>query len=226
MRSDPSRGEQIRSYAAFESNVRAAARSYWGEGFGRDSLSGHETNRFFLSRNGEQFADLSGLAGLDHTGDGRSLALLDFDRDGRQDLVIASANAPKLTLFRNEIGLDASHKPTVAVRLIGGNRGAIASGEWSNRDSIGATILAEVDGKPILRHLQAGEGFSAQNSNTLLFPVGRDGEITRLEVRWPSGKSRSVPALKAGSLATIYENSEEAPEPLEGATIGLVLSDY
>mgnify|MGYP001819481914 CR=1 FL=1 len=114
----------------------------------------------------------------------------------------------------------------MAVRLVGGNRGATASGEWSNRDGIGATILAEVDGKPILRHLQAGEGFSAQNSNTLLLPVGRDGEITRLDVRWPSGKSCSASALKAGKLVTIYEDPGEAPEPVEGATTGLVLSDY
>ncbi len=113
-----------RSAATLRSSPMSARlrRSYWGEGFGRDSLSGRRpTGSSSSKRRAVRRSQRAGRA--DHTGDGRSLALLDFDRDGRQDLVIASANSPKLSLFRNEIGLDASHKPTVAVRLIGGNRG-------------------------------------------------------------------------------------------------------
>ena len=183
MRSDPKRGEKIRGYKAFESSMREAARAYWGESFGRDSLSGKEANRFFLNRGGEQFADLSGLSGLDHLGDGRALALIDYDHDGWQDLAVVSANAPKLTLFHNEIGdLVRDRKPAVALRLVGGNRGAEPSAEWSNRDAIGARILALVGGRKLVRHLQAGEGFSAQNSNTLLVALGNRETIDQLEL--------------------------------------------
>lgn len=226
MRSDPKRGEQIRGYATFESSMREAARSYWGEGFGRDSLSGKEANRFFLSRGGEQFADLSGLSGLDHVADGRALALLDFDRDGRQDLAVASANAPKLTLFHNEIGLGEKRKPSVALRLVGGNRSPEASAQWSNRDGIGARVTAVVDGRKIVRHLQAGEGLSAQNSNTLLIAAGSKGTVTNLNVRWPSGKSQSVDALAAGTLATFYENPAEVAKPDGDRGSGIDITRY
>ena len=65
------------------------------------SHSGHERNRLFLNRAGEQFVDVSGVSGLDDAADGRSFALLDFDRDGWLDIAVVNANAPLLRLYRN-----------------------------------------------------------------------------------------------------------------------------
>ena len=48
----------------------------------RLSISGKERNHLFLSIGGEQFADVAGGSGVDHPGDSRSMAVLDYDRDG------------------------------------------------------------------------------------------------------------------------------------------------
>jgi hypothetical protein len=226
VRSDPKRGEQIRGYKEFESSFRDAARSYWSSGFGRDSLSGKEANRFFLNRKGEQFADLSGLSGLGHLGDGRALGLLDYDHDGWQDLAVVNANAPKLTLYHNEIGQLLPDRRSVAIRLVGGNHTALPSSEWSNREGIGSRLHAEVAGQTVLRHVQAGEGFSAQNSNTLLIAVGKEPGIAKLEVRWPSGKNQVVGNLKAGTRVTIFEDRVHAGKSGGNSDTGTVQVPY
>jgi uncharacterized protein YdiU (UPF0061 family) len=50
--------------------------------WGKDSLSGKGRNRLFLSEQGKQFKDVSLLSGAAHLGDGRSVVLFDYDRDG------------------------------------------------------------------------------------------------------------------------------------------------
>ena len=226
MRSDPTRGKQIQGYEAFESSIRDAARSYWGEGFGKDSLSGKERNRFFLNRGGKQFADLSGLSGLDHLGDGRALALLDYDHDGWQDVAVVNANAPKLTLYHNEINALSGDRKSVAIRLVGGNHAAAASNEWSNRDGIGARIITDVAGGTVVRHVQAGEGFSAQNSNTLLIALGDQKNLEKLVVHWPSGKSQVAHNLTAGTLVTIFEIPAQATGLDGNVETGVVVAPY
>ena len=50
------------------------------------SWSGDERNRFFLNGRQGAFHEISHLAGLDHSEDGRGLAIVDWDQDGRLDL--------------------------------------------------------------------------------------------------------------------------------------------
>ncbi|MBN4059019.1 CRTAC1 family protein [Endomicrobium sp. AH-315-J14] len=178
------------------------------------SFSGHERHRFFLNRGGKSFADLSAIAGLDHEGDGRSFAILDFDRDGFPDVATVHANAPLLTLHRNRLGergLVGTPSSFVAVRLVGGNRSAKPSEEWSNRDGYGARVTVHLGDRRLLRELRAGEGLAAQNSATLLIGVGRSDSVDRVVVRWPSGKSSEVGGIPAGSLLTAYENPMDSP---------------
>ena len=64
------------------------------------SWSGHERNRLFLNRGGA-FSDVSVISGLDHDGDGRALAVVDWDRDGDLDLCYRNRTAPRLKLMLN-----------------------------------------------------------------------------------------------------------------------------
>ena len=69
------------------------------------SLSGNGRNRLFLDENsGEHFRDHSALAGLDSDSDSRGFALLDYDRDGWQDIALVNAHNPLSQLFDNELG--------------------------------------------------------------------------------------------------------------------------
>ena len=69
------------------------------------SFSGNERDHLYINVDGERFHDLAGVSGLDDPGDGRSFAVLDYDRDGWPDMAVVSANAPLFhPHFLNNIG--------------------------------------------------------------------------------------------------------------------------
>ena len=82
------------------------------------SFSGHERNHLYVNIDGDDFLDVSGVTGLDHSGDSRAFASLDFDRDGWVDVAMVNANAPLFQLHRNRMGemADAGSDRMVAVR--------------------------------------------------------------------------------------------------------------
>ncbi len=171
------------------------------------SLSGYQRNRLFLNLDGRDFIDVSGLSAADSPADGRAFAILDFDRDGRLDLATVNANEPFCQLFanRSEVG------EMLALRFIGGNPRATASSEWSNRDGYGVQVEIEVGSKTLLREHRAGEGFSSQNSSTLIVGLGAHERADALRVRWPSGRVQYLANIAAGMLITVYENARHSP---------------
>jgi len=64
---------------------------------------------------------------------------------------------------------------------------------------------------PLLREHRAGEGFSAQNSATLIVGLGAHLRADAVRVRWPSGRVQHLAEVAAGSLLTAYENSQRSP---------------
>ena len=175
------------------------------------SFSGHERNHVFLNQNGEDYVEISGISGLDHPGDSRAFAVLDYDRDGWQDIAVVNANAPLFQLFRNQMGERGDPGAMVAIRFEGGNRFAAPNSQWSTRDAYGAHVLLEIEGRELRREHRAGEGLAAQNSATMRVGIGDAGEVTRLEVRWPSGRWSDTTAVPAGTLVTAYEDPAASP---------------
>ena len=112
------------------------------------SFSGHERNCCFLNtisdrRAAGRFADISASSGLDFPDDGRAVALVDWDLDGRIDLWTANRNAPRLRLMRNQTN---RANRFVAIRLRG-------NGTTSNRDAIGARVEVVTDGDNKWKHV-------------------------------------------------------------------------
>lgn len=182
---------------------------------GGASFSGNERDSVFLNKEGKDFVNISGITGLDDPGDGRSFAILDYDRDGWPDLVVASATAPTLQLYRNQMGDKSSagvrKNQMFAVRFVGGNHTAAPSTEWSNRDGYGAAITVELDGMTLVREHRAGEGLGAENSATMLVGIGERTGAKSLKVRWPSGKTQELANVPANTLLTVYENPADSP---------------
>ncbi len=226
MRSDPQVGARLagRSDPSPENGASAPTSPYsgsWGSGSAQDyyqsSLSGHERNHLFLSRQGKRFVDLSALSGLDHPGDSRSFALLDFDRDGWLDVAMVNVNAPFLQLFRNRIG-DLSGLPAsrdsarvLALRFVGANRAAKPAPGLSARDGYGASVTVDLGEREVLREHRAGEGLAAQNSATMLIGLGAAREVRALTVRWPSGRVHETAGVPAGTVVTAYEDPAMSP---------------
>ncbi|MGY8659861.1 MAG: ASPIC/UnbV domain-containing protein [Verrucomicrobiales bacterium] len=183
------------------------------------SFSGNESNSVFLNHGGADFENISGVSGLDSLADGRAFAFFDFDHDGKNDIILSNTNDPQLQLFHNDImGAGGS----IGVRLVGGNRNATLGGGWSSRDAYGAHVLVETNGKIIRRELRGGDGFAAQNSDTLTIGIGNSAIVDKVSVLWPSGKRSEIETVKAGSVLTIFENSaESAPKVIRHAAVSI-----
>lgn len=135
------------------------------------------------------------------------MVLLDYDRDGFADIASINTNAPKLVLFRNEI---TNGNNFAAFRLIGANQSGQKSSTQSNRDAYGARITLKAGELTITEELRAGEGFSAQNSRTLLVGLGREKAIESLTVTWPSGQVQTFTDLPVRQLITLNEGAAQS----------------
>ena len=175
--------------------------------------SGDERNHlYFGGIPSLQFEDYSGISGLDDPGDGRAFSLLDYDRDGRLDVVLASPGKPRFRLLRNSIGerigADNSY---IALRFVGGNHTAQPSSQWSARDGFGTAVSFDLDGNTVFREHQPESGYVGQHSNTMVVGIGPRDSATTLDVRWLSGKVQTLKNVPARKLVTIYENPEHSP---------------
>ncbi len=174
------------------------------------SLNGSERNHYFVNRKGRSFVDTSGLSGLDNIADSRGFALLDYDRDGYQDVALVNANEPMLNLYHNEMPAAGLKGGLIALRFIGGNQTPSPSREFACRDGYGARIALDLGDQKIIREHRCGDGWSTQNSATMVVGIGSHSSVGTLSVRWPSGKTNSIANVPEGTLLTIYENSKDA----------------
>jgi thiol-disulfide isomerase/thioredoxin len=180
------------------------------------SLSGNERNLLYLNRDGLDFQNVSGVSGLDDAADARAAALLDYDRDGWQDVAMANANAPLLQLFRNQMGdhpeTRGSRGRMLALRFVGANRRAEPSPERSTRDGYGAVAEIAIGDITLVREHRCGEGMASQNSATLRVGIGDRDSADRVRVKWPSGREQEISDVAAGSLVTVYEDTSKSPD--------------
>ncbi|MDA7888367.1 ASPIC/UnbV domain-containing protein, partial [Akkermansiaceae bacterium] len=168
-------------------------------------FSAHERNAFFMNGGfGKSFHKLSGLSGVDSPLDSRGFALLDFDRDGDQDMALINANAPSFELYRTEVPTKGNF---IAIQLTGGADGRYG---LSNRDAIGTRIRAKtVKGRWILRTLAAGEGFGIQNSKMVLIGIGDEDLVSEIELHWPTGQVfRLDQPVQAGKVVHFEEREK------------------
>ena len=175
--------------------------------------SGNERNHlYFGGIQGETFADYSGITGMDDPGDGRAFALLDYDRDGRQDVLLASPGKPRFRLLRNGLGQRVgADNGFIAVRLVGGNHTAEPSADWSARDGFGTAVRVKLDDVVVFREHQPEGGYVGQHSNTMIIGLGDRAAADRLELRWLSGKVQAIDNVPARKLVTVYENPAQSP---------------
>jgi hypothetical protein len=159
------------------------------------NLSAFERNRMFLNVGAGPFIDVSFLSGADIDSDSRAMIAADFDGDGAEDLLVANAGGGPLRLFHNQCPTDNAR---VIVRLVGAA---------SNRLGIGSRIVAEVDGRRVVRDLFAPNGFAGQAPAEVFMGLGPAEKVASLSVRWPSGASQRFRNVPVNGRVTITENS-------------------
>jgi hypothetical protein len=124
-------------------------------------------------------------------GEQRGAALCDYDHDGRVDLVVTQ-NGADTKLFHN-----VAAQPGLRVRL---------GGPAKNPYGIGAAIRLEYGGRlGPAREVHAGSGYWSQDSAVQVLAAPEPP--TRVQVRWPGGKTTVVAVPPGAREITIDFNS-------------------
>ena len=166
----------------------------------------------FLNNQDGGFLDVSPMTGaLGFMPDMQSMMSMptavfsDFNNDGFIDILQAGMMGEPL-LFINNARSNGNPYNWVQVKLTGRCQSPTGcSGTYSNRDAIGARIVAMVGGANLSR--QVIDGATYQGNNTLVqhFGLGSATQIDSLTVYWPSGKTTVLNNVAANQKIAITE---------------------
>ena len=145
--------------------------------------------------------DASGYWNRMHVG--RAMARLDFNRDGRNDLVITHLGEPTALL----LNLTQTDQHWFQVRLVG-----VAS----ERDAVGARIRLRCGDIEYAGWVLAGDGFLCRNEPLVCFGLGPQTQVDSLEIRWPSGSVQEASNLNVDQRLLIVEQQEPFVLSAEG----------
>lgn len=189
------------TYVAAAAETGLAAASFHQLGFGtqfadlngdgRDELfvaNGHLDDFTFLGHPyrmqaqlfqpaGRRFREINAGSYFDRPEIGRAAATIDWNRDGRTDLLVGHLYQP-VALLENQ-SHDSS--PQVALRLIGRS---------CARDPIGSTVSRPTSDGLQIRQLTAGDGYQCSNERLLRFAGPqhtRSADPAELTVQWSGG---------------------------------------
>ena len=130
---------------------------------------------------------------------GRGLAYGDFDRDGDLDLLVTTNHGPAF-LYRND---QKAGNRSVRFRLIGTK---------SNRDAIGATVVAEYAGRQHTQMVKSGSSYLSQSESPLTFGLAKQDRVERAVIYWPSGRTEEFKNLSAGRSYECVEGKGITPK--------------
>ncbi len=95
--------------------------------------------------------------------------------------------------------------------LLGGNHTPEASNEFACRDGYGARVKIDLGDTKLIREHRCGDGWSTQNSATMIVGIGSHTAVDSVTVKWPSGKTATAQGIPEGTLLTVFENPEDSP---------------
>ncbi len=151
-------------------------------------------SQLFYNMGHGRFAEISHASGEFFHGEylGRGVARLDWDRDGRPDLVVVYQDRPA-ALLRNETQA-TGHRLILELH-----------GVESNRDAIGARLRATCRGTTQVLEICGGDGFLATNERRQILGIGSAKEVDLLEIQWPGGRKDCWPGVPADSDLLLIE---------------------
>lgn len=143
----------------------------------------HDPNNLLMQQADGTFAEMGGVTGVGTAERSRGGGLVDLNRDGRLDLVVANRRAPL------EIWQNATPAPGHFLSLDPVQDGA-------NRNAVGAIVEVRLpDGRLLTQERTVGGGHVSGQMVPLHFGLG-DAETVEVRVIWPDG-SASLPAMLA-----------------------------
>ena len=156
------------------------------------SLSGYQSKRVWLNDGAGKFINVAQAVGVTDTYDGRAVALVDLWNRGVLDVVVANQKGP-LLIYKNDV---SPANQWIEFDL---------EGTASNRSAIGAQVTLFWKGHQQVQEVSGGSGFASQNERRLHFGLGRDPQVEKAVIRWPSGKVQTIDKPAAGQILKIKE---------------------
>jgi enediyne biosynthesis protein E4 len=156
------------------------------------SLSGYQNKRVWLNDGAGKFIDVAQAVGVSDTYDGRAVAQADLWNRGVLDVVVANQKGP-LLVYKNTV---APENSWIEFQL---------EGTTSNRSAIGAQVTVYWNGQQQRQEVAGGTGFAAQNDRRLHFGLGKNAQVDKAVIRWPSGKVQTMEHPAVRQLQKIKE---------------------
>jgi hypothetical protein len=187
--------EAVRSFAFVRNTITATPPQLREQmslvpDFSKYYLSAFERSCLFWQKDG-RFYDVAPEAGIVDLEEGQSAALVDFDNDGRIDVIVANVGGPLLAY--HNVTPDAGH--WVGLDLVGPPH---------MRMPFGAKVfLHRDDGKTPMREYYPANGFRGQSDPRIHFGLGRTERVPDIEVRWPDGRVEIFRDRKIDAYDTI-----------------------
>ena len=176
----------------------------------QDGITYRQQQQLFMNQRDGRFVDVSGSLEGAFTDRivARGVAYADYDRDGDLDLLLTENGGP-VRLWRNEI-INGRRRPGdvsfLRVRL---------EGAESNRDALGAQIVAVVGENRMTRRVRTGSSFLSQSELPITFGLDGASGLDSLLVYWPSGHTDAFAGLEANQQVWIREGTGKLQQ--EGA---------
>ena len=133
---------------------------------------------------------------------GRGAAYGDIDNDGDWDVLVNTSNGAA-HLYRNDGG---NRNNWIKLKLIGTK---------SNRSGIGARIIVQSKSGTQIRTLKSGASYCSQSELATIFGIGEDTVIDSITVKWPSGTTDQLVAVKSNQSVIITQTPHEPSTHLQ-----------
>ena len=168
----------------------------------------HQPPQFFVNL-GKRFAltDVEDSSGYwQQKTLGRSMSRLDFNRDGRSDLLISHLDRPTAIIL-NETD---SQNHWLQLELIG---------TGAERDAIGAKVTVTAGGRTWSQWIFGGDGYLCRNEPVLNFGIGSQAEAAQVEVTWPDGSQQRLGSLPADQRYLIIQGQDAEQMVIGGSSL-------
>ena len=127
---------------------------------------------------------------------GRAMASVDYNRDGRIDVVISHLDRPVALLENRTVTPGQS----IQLELVG---------TVSERDAIGTRVVVNAAGQEFSGWVTGGDGYFASDEPVIELGLGNVRSIDSVQVFWPSGARQEFDGLEVGSRYLIVEGRED-----------------
>lgn len=128
---------------------------------------------------------------------GRSMAIIDWNSDGLQEVAISRLGSPAMLLETTT----AKRGNFLVVEVVG---------TTVARDATTARLTATIDERELVRQFTAGDGYQSSNQKQVVFGLGEANVVQELTIAWPGGATQSLDTVKANQTVVLREGDSKA----------------